>query len=360
VSQQAGGDALKLGFYFGEHDRHRGRFLSEAALDLFERHQLAAGVLLRGAEGFGAAQRLQTDRLLSLSEDLPLLAIGVGRRERVEAVAAELTEIAGDGLLTLERARIAGDDRRVEHEPHGEVKLTVYTSRRARRGSAPAHVGIVAALHRHGVAGATALVGVDGTAAGRRLRARFFSANGWVPTIVVAVGEREKIATALAELEGEEEPPLATLEAVRVCRRDGDALASPRSLPDGDAAGLGLWTRLSVYCSERSEHGDRPLYTELIRRLRAEGAAGATALRGVWGYHGDHAPHGDRLLALRRQVPIVVTVVDTPSRSERWFEIAAELTAATGLVTAEAVPAVRVSGPGGHLEGGLRLADPSS
>ncbi|HWB69997.1 MAG TPA: DUF190 domain-containing protein, partial [Solirubrobacterales bacterium] len=80
----AGGDALKLAFYFGEHDRHRGRFLSEELLDLFERRGLATGILLRGAEGFGAGQRLQTDRLLSLSEDLPLVAIAVDSRERVE------------------------------------------------------------------------------------------------------------------------------------------------------------------------------------------------------------------------------------------------------------------------------------
>jgi hypothetical protein len=61
--------------------------------------------------------------------------------------------------------------------------------------------------------------------------------------------------------------------------------------------------------------------------------------------------------ALRRHVPIVTVVVDTPSRCERWFEIATELTEETGLLTSETVPALRISGPGGHLEGGLRLAD---
>lgn len=351
-------NALKLSFYFGERDRYRGRFLSDAVVDVFERHRLAVGALLRGAEGFGAGQRLQTDRLLSLSEDLPLVAVAVDRGERIQAAAAEIVAVAGDGLLTLERVRIAAADRRPEQEPHREVKLTVYAGRRAQHGGRPAHVGIVATLHRHGVAGATALAGVDGSTAGRRLRASFFSLNAEVPAMVVAVGEREGIAAALTELESEHQPPLATLEAVQVCRRDGADLARPRRLPDGDASGLGLWTRLSVYCSERSEYRGQPLYPQLIRRLRTEGAAGATALRGVWGYHGDHAPHGDRLLALRRHVPIVTTVVDIPSRAERWFEIAAELTAETGLLTAETVPAARVSGPGGHIEGGLDLGRP--
>ncbi len=350
-------DALKLTFYFGEHDRHGGRLLSDAVLDLFERRRLATGILLRGAEGFGAGQRLQTDRLLSLSEDLPLVAVAVDRRERIEAVVPELVEIAGDGLLTLERARFAAADHQPGHEPHEEVKLTVYTGRGQRLGGTPAHISVVAALHRHGVAGATVLIGVDGVAAGRRLRARFLGANAWVPAMTVAVGERERIAAALAELNEPLEGPLATLEAIRVCRRDGRALARPRPVPPaGD--GLDVWTKLMVYCSERSEHRGQALHLELIRRLRAEGAAGATALRGAWGYHGDHAPHGDRLLALRRHVPVVTAIVDTPERSERWFEIASELTEETGLLTAETVPALRISGPGGHTEGGLRLAAP--
>ena len=57
-----------------------------------------------------------------------------------------------------------------------------------------------------------------------------------------------------------------------------------------------MWQKLMVYAGEQARTDGRPLYVELVRRLRAAGAAGATALRGIWGYHGDHAPHGDRLL----------------------------------------------------------------
>jgi PII-like signaling protein len=56
---------------------------------------------------------------------------------------------------------------------------------------------------------------------------------------------------------------------------------------------------------------------------------------GSWGYHGHHAPHGDRLLSLRRRVPVLTVVVDTPARIRRWFEIVDELTDETGLVTCE-------------------------
>jgi PII-like signaling protein len=163
---------------------------------------------------------------------------------------------------------------------------------------------------------------------------------------VVSVGEGERLAAVLPELGKLLRRPLVTLERVTVCRRDGVALAEPISAQ-------GMWQKLMVYTSEQARHGRHPLHVALIRRLREEQASGATALRGFWGYHGDHGPHGDRLLSLRRHVPVVTVVVDTPERSRRWFEIVSELTEATGLVTSEMVPAFRATGPGvvdGSLE----------
>jgi PII-like signaling protein len=205
------------------------------------------------------------------------------------------------------------------------------------------------------VAGATVLLGVDGTVHGERRRARFFGRNADVPLMIIAVGDGDRIERALPELGALLERPLATLERVRVCRRDGQALAQPRELPGSDASGLPLWQKLMVYSSEQARHDGRPLHVELVRRLREAGAAGATCLRGIWGYHGDHPPHGDRLLSLRRHVPITTVVVDEPAATRRWFEIVSELTATAGLVTSEFVPAARATAPGVQ-RGGLDLA----
>jgi PII-like signaling protein len=92
-----------------------------------------------------------------------------------------------------------------------------------------------------------------------------------------------------------------------------------------------------VYASEQARLDGHPLYVELIRRLRREHAAGATAIRGVWGFHGDHPPHGDRLLSLRRHVPVVSIIVDRPSAIRRMWPLIDEATAETGLVTSELV-----------------------
>jgi PII-like signaling protein len=194
------------------------------------------------------------------------------------------------------------------------------------------------------------LLGVDGTAHGVRERARFFGRNAGVPLMIISVGTGAAIATALPELGAMLDHPLLTLERIRVCKRDGHKLADPERPPDADSAGLGVWQKLMVYAGEAAQHQGHPLYVQLARRLLQAGAGGATALRGVWGYHGDHQPHGDRLLALRRRVPVLTVVVDTPARIRRWFAIVDELTDKTGLVTCETVPAFHGRGRRGGLQ----------
>ena len=328
-------DALKLTIYLGERARAGERFLADALVDVFAAHALRGSVILRGASGFGAKHRLRSDRLLTLSEDLPVVAVAVDTRARVLAALLDVERLGGGGLVTLERARLLDADA-----PGGaeEAKLTVYLGRQAR----PGYEAVVAVLHRHGVAGATVLLGVDGTLHGTRRRARLLGRNADVPLMIVSVGEGERVAAALGELGTLLPAPLATWERVRVCKRDGRRLADPGHVPETDPSGLPMRQKLMIYASEQARHEGRPLSAELIRRLRAEGAAGATALRGHWGYHGDHAPHGDLFWQLRRRVPIVTVVVDTPANCARWFEIADELTQETGLVTSELVPA-RVS-----------------
>jgi len=348
-------DALKLTTYFGERDRAGERFLADALVDLYARHRLRTSLVMRGAEGFGVKHHLHTDRLLTLSEDLPMVSVAVDLRPRIEAALDEVVALSGDGLITLERARLHG--AAAVADVHEETKLTVYLGRGERAGAQPAHIAVVDALHRHGVAGATVLLGVDGTVHGERRRARFFAANAQVPLMVVAIGAGERIAAALPELRDLLAEPLVTLERVRVCKRDGRRLAVPEEVAATDPSGLAVWQKLMVYCGEQSRHAQQPLYVELVRALRSAGAAGATALRGIWGYHGDHVPHGDSFWQLRRRVPVVIVIVDTPERIGRWFAVVDALTDETGLVTSEQVPAVRATGPG-IARGGLRLADP--
>jgi PII-like signaling protein len=315
-------DCLKLTTYFGERDRAHGGWLADALIGVFARHGLQTSLIMRGVEGFGAKQHLRTDRLLTLSEDLPLVTVAVDARERIEAALPEVTALEFDGLVTLERARLlTGPVEPVALD--GATKLTVYVGRHERADGVPAYEAVVGLLRRHGVAGATVLLGVDGTAHGERRRARFLGANAAVPLMVISVGDGDRIAALLPALGALLERPLITLERVQIYKRDGQRLGEP----DGR-------NKLMVY-------GRAALADQLVRRLRRAGAAGATSLRSMWGYHGDHAPHGDSFWQLRRRAGVVTVIVDAPDRMRDWFAIVDELTRDSGLVTGEIATSVR-------------------
>jgi PII-like signaling protein len=352
-------DCLKLTAYFAERERSGSLFLGEALVGICERHELQTSILMRGTEGFGRHQVLQTDRLLSLSEDLPMVLVAVDARGRVEAALPEIGAVAGHGLLTLERARLlSGRVERVAlpEDLHEATKLTVYCGRHERVGRRPAFVAIVDLLRRSGLRSATVLLGVDGTAHGARERARFFGANAQVPLMIIAVGARAQVGPLLPGLAGLMERPLMTLERVRICKADGQPLAEPRLVADADEAGLRTWVKLMVHADHDTRHAGRPLFVEIVRRLRAAGAGGATVLQGIWGYQGDGAPMGDRLISLRRHVPTTTIVVDVPERIMDWFAIIDELTDRGGVVTSELVPAFHARGEWGET-GGLMLAN---
>src|SRR5262249_47264288 len=99
-------DCLKLTTYFGERHRTAEEFVADALLDLSGGRGVEASVMLRGAQGFGHKHRLRTDRLLTLSEDLPLVSVAVDTRQRIEALLDEVIAIKRGGLVTLERARM--------------------------------------------------------------------------------------------------------------------------------------------------------------------------------------------------------------------------------------------------------------
>ncbi len=353
------GDCLKLTTYFGERDRTERQFLADALFDLHERHRFTTSVLLRGIEGFGLKHGLHTQRLLTLSEDLPVVSIAIDRRERIEAAVEEVSALMQDGLISLERAQMTtADFDRVDalrQDPRQTVKLTLFGGRGKRDGRRLAYVSAVEALRECGLAGASAIPGVDGTLHGARRRARFFSGNAAVPLMLLAVGSAEAVGAALPRVAGLFDRPVVTLERVSVCKAEGETYAAPEALPERDVAGLPVWQKVMVHAAEQDHFEGRPLYVELVRRLRQAGAAGATVLRGVWGFYGTRGPFGDHLLALRRQVPVHTVIVDTPAGIRRWWPLIDEVTAEHGVVTSALVPAMHALSAE-HRRGGLQLA----
>ncbi|HXO10927.1 MAG TPA: DUF190 domain-containing protein, partial [Mycobacterium sp.] len=214
-------------------------------------------------------------------------------------------------------------------------------------------------LYRQGLSGGAVFLGVDGTAHGERYRAAFFSRNVNVPLMIISVGTAAQVSTVVAELSAVAPRALLTVERVRVCKRGGELFGRPHRLPDTDSQGRPLWQKLMVHTSEATGHGGVPIHRALVHQLLESGMAhGATVLRGIWGFHEDHEPHGDKLFQLTRRMPVVTIIIDTPEWIARSFDIVHELTAEHGLVTSEMVPAVvTIAGPDRHGDGLLARHD---
>ncbi len=358
---------LKLTAYFGERQRATseaaGReFLADAMLDLFGGRDVATSVMLRGIASFGLRHVLRTDESLTLSEDPPVAIAAVDVESKISGLVDDALDLTDRGLVTFERARLvsgnfglAGANDAASNNGDA-LKLTVYVGRQDRLAGMPAYRAVCDLLYRHRFAGGAVFLGVDGTTHGSRCRARFFSRNVNVPLMIISTGTPAQVHAAVAELTAVLPTSLLTVERVRVCKRDGRLLARPHRLPNADEQGRTLWQKVMVHTSEATGHGGLPIHRALVRRLLQSGMArGATVLRGIWGFHGDHKPHGDKLFQLARRVPVVTIIIDTPEWIARSFDIVDEVTHGHGLVTCEMVPAV-ISLDGSSHRGAIGLA----
>ena len=284
-------DASSSRRYFGERDRAGDRFLADALRRRLRPPRAARpACVLRGDEGFGAKQHLRTDRLLTLSEDLPLVAVAVDARERDRGGAARRAARSRvDGLVTLERARLLDRPRRRAPAGCRGAKLTVYVGRQERAGggrpSSPSSTCCTAAASparrccsastapRTASAGARASSArnaeraADGGRGGRRRRA--------------SPRRCRELAALLAR-------PLVTLERVRVCKRDGSGWPTA-ALPGATRAAWrlaeahGLRRRAGRHGGGRCTRARAPAARGRARRARrrcaASGATTATTRR---------------------------------------------------------------------------------
>jgi PII-like signaling protein len=98
--------------------------------------------------------------------------------------------------------------------------------------------------------------------------------------------------------------------------------------------GEGQLVRIFVGDSD-TWHG-RPLYEAIVRRVRDEGLAGATVMRGIEGFGASSHLHSARILRLSEDLPLVIEIVDTQEHIERILPILDEMVG-DGLVTIEKV-----------------------
>ncbi len=103
-------EAKLLRIFIGESDKHGSIPVYEKIVLEARKQGLAGATVIKGVMGFGGNSRIHSSKILSLSEDLPLIIEIVDEFSKIEKFIPWLNNLFEEancgGLITIEKAEI--------------------------------------------------------------------------------------------------------------------------------------------------------------------------------------------------------------------------------------------------------------
>ena len=87
-----------------------------------------------------------------------------------------------------------------------------------------------------------------------------------------------------------------------------------------------------IYIGESDRWHGQALYNAIVMRLKQEGLAGATVIRGIEGFGANSRIHTASILRLSEDLPVEIVIVDTEERVQRILPLLDEMVT-EGLIT---------------------------
>jgi PII-like signaling protein len=94
---------------------------------------------------------------------------------------------------------------------------------------------------------------------------------------------------------------------------------------------------IRIFLGDADKWHHQPLHRALLDRLRREGFAGATVIRGVAGFGAASVIHTANIVDLSADLPVVIEVVDDEEHVKKLLPILDEMIPGSALVTMEKV-----------------------
>jgi len=104
--QKFEGERTLMRIHIGESDKWHGKPLHEVIVELLRKDGFSGVTVLRGVAGYGSSSVYHTDKLLRLSQDLPIILEVIETQEHIDRMLPRLDEMVDGGLITLEKVRV--------------------------------------------------------------------------------------------------------------------------------------------------------------------------------------------------------------------------------------------------------------
>jgi PII-like signaling protein len=180
-------------------------------------------------------------------------------------------------------------------------KVTIFVNEDARHRMTPLHDAVMTYLMHKGVSGATATRAFSGFGSHHLLHTPQVEALAQhLPIRIEFVETPEKVDTTVVK------------HARTVPRPEPKLLHERREGP----AKL-----LRVFIGEADKWHGEPLYDAIVKKLRMMEIAGATVYRGILGYGAKGHEHKKSFFHVSRDLPIMVSVVDTSEKIAAAAEV---------------------------------------
>jgi PII-like signaling protein len=100
------GERTLMRIHIGESDKWHRKPLYEAIVEMLRKEGFSGVTVLRGVAGYGGSSVYHTDKILRLSQDLPIILEIVETTKRIEQILPSLDAMVEGGLITLEKVRV--------------------------------------------------------------------------------------------------------------------------------------------------------------------------------------------------------------------------------------------------------------
>jgi PII-like signaling protein len=208
------GPAKKVSIYVGQDRQYHGESVYAAILEFLFYHKVSGASVTRGIAGFGADHHLRTDRILALTENLPMKVEFIETPEKVEELLPKLHEMVGTGLIEIQDTTIVKPSEsgkqaaRQETSPSlktaGKAKLMrIFIGENDKWNEKPLHKALIECMRTNDIAGVTVYQGILGYGANRRIHkdsALHLSHDR--PIMLSVVDTEERLRSFLAVLNG--------------------------------------------------------------------------------------------------------------------------------------------------------------